>query len=147
MTEPRTPTRFNNLPLDLLLSARAAAVATKAATASTLAQMDAELLSRYGNAFKDIFAAEQKESGTFTRELDGQKFKGSKSKKVEWDSAALQALASGMSWDEIKHYFKIKFSVPEAIFNAVAPGDLRASFSAARTVKNGDLKIEVVSAD
>ena len=145
MTEPCALTRFDNLPLDLIMRARDRAVYNKTVAVNTLAEIDAEILKRYGNAFTDIFAAEQKESGTFTRELDGQKFKGSKSKKVEWDNAALQALASGMTWDLIQHYFKIDFKIPEAVFNAVPPGDLKTAFGKARTVKHGDLKIEPVA--
>ncbi len=76
---------------------------------------------------------------------DGFKFKGSISKSVSWDSNALQKLAAEMDWEKAQHYFKIKFSVAEAMFKSVEPGQFKNALIDARTTKDGQLKIEMIA--
>jgi hypothetical protein len=76
---------------------------------------------------------------------DGFKFKGSVGKTVTWDSGALQKLAAEMDWAKAQHYFKIKFSVAEAMFKSVEPGKFKDKLTDARTTKDGQLKIEMIA--
>jgi len=76
---------------------------------------------------------------------DGFKIKGSVSKTVSWDGDALQALASAMDWEKAQHYFKIKFSMAEAMFKSVPPGEFKDMLTAARATKDGQCKIEMIA--
>lgn len=116
-------------------------------TQQKIARLNKELTIRVHETVKAAYADAQKEDGTLTvKSVPGVVVKGSISKKVEWDQTKLMALASTLPWDKVQHYFKLEFSVPEAIFKAVEPGPMRDALVAARTVKRGDLSV-TVSAD
>ena len=123
-----------------------------------IAAINTEIARRFSEQIENSMAAKCKMSTTLDVE-GGFKVKGSVSKTVTWDNDALQKIATGMGWDQVKHYFKIKFTVPEAIYNAVDPcadyvvghGDdeasanLKAAMTTARTTKYGDLKVELIA--
>jgi hypothetical protein len=101
-----------------------------------------------GRRFSDYLLAEMeaKEARSTTIEApDGFKIKGSVSKTVSWDSSALQKLAAEMDWAKAQHYFRIKFSVAEAMFKSVEPGEFKDKLTDARTTKDGQLKIEMIA--
>lgn len=70
-------------------------------------------------------------------------------RKVDWDSAKLQAVAQTLPWDRVAAMFKIVFSMPEAIYKGVAAldPDLRAKIDAARTETFAIPKITLVRTD
>ena len=101
-----------------------------------------------GRRFSDYLLAEMeaKSARSTTIEApDGFKIKGSIGKTVSWNSDALQTLAAEMDWEKAQHYFKIKFSVAEAMFKSVEPGDFKDKLTDARTTKDGLLKIEMIA--
>lgn len=88
------------------------------------------------------YTAKDKTSGKVTVNFPKDvQLTGDISKTVVWDQDKLKALAATLKWEEVQHYFTIKFSVPEATHKAIPPGDLRDKMDDARTVKYGDLKI------
>jgi len=96
---------------------------------------------------KKAFLAGNKSAGDVTMTVDGAgKFKASISKTVKWDSAKLQGIAAGMSWNEANSVFKIDFSVSEANYKAAQTmkPELAEKLLAARSVKYGDLRIVAI---
>lgn len=134
--------RFDNHGLDQLTDLRFASQNTIGEAKDCIAAIDAEYLRRFGSHLESTLAEAGKQSTSVDIE-GGFKAKGSISKTVKWDSGILQTIAASMSWEEIKHYFKIDFAVPEAIFKALPPGKLKEAVGKARTVKYGDLKVAV----
>ena len=134
--------RLENHDLNQLVAIRDAAQADIDEAKAETADVDAEYVRRFGPALEGVLTEAGKQSTTVDVE-GGFKAKGSISKTVKWDSDILQTIAASMSWEEIKHYFKIDFSVPEAIFKAIPPGKLQEAVEKARTVKYGDLKVAV----
>ena len=134
--------RFDNYDLDQLTSFRATSQAVIDKEKVAIAEIDTEYLRRFGSRLVGVLHSASKQSTTVDIE-GGFKAKGSISKTVKWDSDVLQTIAASMTWEEIKHYFKIDFAVPEAIFKALPPGKLKEAVQKARTVKYGDLKVAV----
>lgn len=89
------------------------------------------------------FASKGTMGGTVTVKRDGLVIKGEVRKKVTWDQEKLKAIAGQLRWDEVQHYFDIKFSVPEKIYSALPPGPLRDMLTKARTVQFEDPKVTV----
>ncbi len=134
--------RFDNYGLDQLTSFRATSQAVIDKEKVAIAEIDAEYLRRFGSHIEDVLDSAGKQSTTVDIE-GGFKAKGSISKTVKWDSDVLQTIAVSMGWEEIKHYFKIAFTMPEAIFKALPPGPLKEAVEKARTVKYGELKVSI----
>ena len=95
-------------------------------------------------------AGKMQDGGSTTIELHGGKFNVEAEKKVKWDSAKLQAVASKMPWPMVEAIFKIKFEISETkykdlVANAKAgmfdPKILEA-INGARTVEIGEAKIK-----
>lgn len=145
---PALAGHLDNYDLTYLVNQRNHAEDEKAAANARIAEIDAEFVRRFGSTLYGKLKASDKETGSVTAETeDGFKLKGEVSKTVKWDSGALQTVAMGMSWEEIQHYFKIAFSVPEAIYKAIPPSKLKDALTKARTVKPGDLKVKVERAE
>ena len=106
--------------------------------------MSVEIKRRFADPLMAQMAANNARSATI-ESLDGFKLKGSISKTVSWDSDALQKLAAEMDWAKAQHYFKIKFSVAEAMFKSVEPGKFKDALTDARTTKDGQLRIEMIA--
>lgn len=109
-----------------------------------VAPIQAELERRYGAALAAEYNAQKKQSGTVRLELpEDFEAVADASKKVEWDSGKLMAVASTMSWDQASKLFKIDFSVPEKIYSGLAAAnpELAKAIDAARAVKYGKPKI------
>jgi DNA repair ATPase RecN len=114
---------------------------------SRIQEIEGELTRRFGNDFKNALTAQTKLSGEMAWiEAEGNSeiaLKGAISKKVEWDSDRLLAVASTMSWDAARTIFKFKAEIPEAIYKGLAVADekLREQINAARTVTYGEPKV------
>jgi hypothetical protein len=109
-----------------------------------LAAIAAEYARRLGDSAKRSYEQAGKDSGTLSLELqDGLTAKCDISKKVEWDSAKLQAIAQTMPWERVAAIFKIVFAVPETIYKGIAAADpaLKAKLDEARTTKLAPVKI------
>ena len=138
----RNPGRFDNYGLDQLTAFRTDTKDSIDRLTAHIAEIDAEYLRRFGSHLESVLTDAGKQSTSVDVE-GGFKAKGSISKTVKWDGAVLQTIAASMSWEEIRHYFKIDFAVPEAIFKALPPGKLKEAVEKARTVKYGDLKVTI----
>ncbi len=114
-----------------------------AANNGILKDIQKEITSRYEDLARQAYDQANKESGSMTLPQGDFKLKTSISKSVKWDSTMLQQIAATMPWEDVSHYFKIDFKVPDSIFNAIPPGELKDKITAARTVKYGDLKLDI----
>lgn len=116
-----------------------------------MALLDAELARRYGASVDALFAAEGKQSGTVSGPVADHtpggiklKLRAARSKSVSWDQGQLFALAEKMPWDQARHWFDFSVKMPEKKYDGLPPGALRDAVTAARTVKYGANKIELV---
>jgi len=110
---------------------------------AALTEVDGVIAERLRPLSDIAYVASGKMHGTVRFEVDGgMEAKADIAKKVEWDQQRLREIASGMDWPTIQHFFKIEFTVPEKIFDALPPDDPRKrALTAARTVKYGEPKI------
>lgn len=111
--------------------------------------VDGEIGTRTAEAVKAIVAASGKTHGVINAPLlmcNSLTAKVDISKKVDWDTGKLMAIAQTLPWDRVKAIFKIDFSVSETIYKgleAAAP-ELFKQIEAARTVKYGEPKLTLV---
>lgn len=136
---------YATMPLPDLYDCLTASEAELFATKGRHVALLAEIGKRFTPNVRAAITLSGKPSGTFNTDLgSGFTAKAEVSKKVEWDQDKLRALAGAMTLEEVFHYFKIEFSVPEAIYKALPPGELKKKIDAARTTKYGDPKITIV---
>lgn len=136
---------LKDISLAELKELRAAAERDAKSAQLEMKEIDAELVRRYGQAGKEKLLEAGKNHGTLTFEQEGAKLKFELKQAVTWDGDALREIARSMDMSQIDHLFDIKFSVPEAKFNALMPGNLRDRIARARTTKPGDAKITFAS--
>ena len=139
------PEFLRDLSLPKLADERLEIAAILGEYQQSLADIQTEITRRYEGLAALALDEAGKDHGTTTRDLDGgYKLKIERKQTVKWDSAALQAVASEMTWERIQHWFKIAFSVPEAKFNAVEPGPFKDELVKARTTKLGNVTVTLI---
>ena len=112
---------------------------------AVLAVVQGAISTKMTPVMEQEFLAAGKEKGALTFKTPcGNKVKGEIATTVKWDDDKLRALASAMTWDQIKHWFTIKFSVSERLFNAIEPGPMKDAFVDARTVEYKPLKVTLL---
>lgn len=140
----------SNLPDDLTSLSVAELYELQEAAARELAEAKAQQVrvanaigTKHGVVVQAAYDRVGKQHGTVRIPLvDGIEAVGSATKKVDWDQPKLRALASAMTWEQVNHFFTIKFGVPESVYGGLPPDDVRkAQFDAARTVTYGAPKI------
>ena len=110
-----------------------------------LVNIEAEITRRFSALGALALDDAGKDYGTVTKEMEGgYKIKAEIKQTVKWDSDALQAIASDMTWEKIQHWFKIAFSVPEAKFKAIEPGPFQKALEKARTTKLAPMKVTLI---
>ena len=148
-TNQPTPESLQLMKLDELIDYKGAVLAqlNEAKTAGKM--LEAEIDRRFDDNVAAAYAAQDKQHGTIRIPMeDNTEVVASTSKTVNWDQAALKAIAASMDWPTVNHFFSIKFSVPEKVYTGLAPDDPRkAAFDAARTVKYGTPSISIQRAD
>lgn len=92
-----------------------------------------EIESRYLERAQDKLRQEGKDFGSVTVNDGEYKVKVSIRKRVEWEPGMLIKVLNSMDEDTARHYAQVKYTVPEAKFNA-APPEIKAALSEARTV-------------
>lgn len=132
------------------------------------------LKERHHTQAEDAFDAADKSSGEMTLDHPSNpnlKIKAKISKTVSWDGSKVEAFISwlmspkatpeeiaaatvkgepapggrGWGYDKIKQAFKITFSVPEKTYAALGlDEDMKARLDPARTIKFGDLSVQLV---
>lgn len=112
---------------------------------TNLNALNAELARRSDAAADQKYADENKQHGVVHFTLDNVPLTADISKKVEWDSNKLMAVAAKLPWEKVQTLFKIEMSMGEKVFavidaGAIAP-EIVADIKAARTVKYGEPKI------
>ena len=133
------------LPLDHLRELQREAQANLDEAKSVLAVVQGAISTKMTPIMEQEFLTAGKEKGALTYKTPcGNKIKGEIATTVKWDDDKLRALASAMTWDQIKHWFTIKFSVSERLFNAIEPGPMKDAFVDARTVEYKPLKVTLL---
>lgn len=102
--------------------------------------VNAELRNRFQQRLLDSLTESNRQAGQHTFDEEGIKLTGEVKATVKWDSAALEAVAQSMPYDQVKRVFKIDFSVPEKTYKE-ASEELRLALNAGRTVKYSEPKI------
>lgn len=92
-----------------------------------------EIESRYLERAQDKLRQEGKDFGSVTVNDGEYRVKVNIRKRVEWEPGMLIKVLNGMDEDTARHYAQVKYTVPEAKFNA-APPEIKAALSEARTV-------------
>lgn len=147
---PAADMPIEEVPLDVLRAMQLAAAARMDSAKADIAGIQAEISRRLGESVKRAFEQAGKEHGTLTLPLqDGLTAKCDISKKVDWDSAALMAVAQTMPWDRVNAIFKIRFEVSETVYKGIeaADPDLKGRIDKARTVTFGTPKIALAKAE
>lgn len=103
----------------------------------------AELMVRYAVAIDMAFDANKKTHGK-VKVLEGSlELEAEVRQTVEWDQAKLTAAGESMAPDEARHLLKVELSVPEKVYNALPPGDVKDALTTARTTKLSAPSIKV----
>ena len=92
-----------------------------------------EIESRYLERAQDKLRQEGKDFGSVTVNDGEYRVKVNIRKRVEWEPGMLIKVLNSMDEDTARHYAQVKYTVPEAKFNA-APPEIKAALSEARTV-------------
>ena len=92
-----------------------------------------EIESRYLERAQDKLRQEGKDFGSVTVNDSGYKVKVNLRKRVEWEPGILIKVLNSMDEDTARHYAQVKYTIPEAKYNA-APPEIRNALSEARTV-------------
>ena len=145
MTE-RPNVDYSVMPIAELYGVLQASEAELARTKAAHAVLLNAVGERYTGAVQAALTADGRPSGTFSNIDIGDRFSVTAeiSKSVSYDQDKLKALAGTLTWPEVCHYFKIEFTVPEAIYKAIPPGPVKTAIEAARTTKYGAPKLKIV---
>lgn len=92
-----------------------------------------EIESRYLERAQDKLRQEGKDFGSVTVNDSGYKVKVNLRKRVEWEPGILIKVLNSMDEDTARHYAQVKYTIPEAKYNA-APPEIKGALSEARTV-------------
>ena len=143
----QTLSRFHNQSLGSLQLQLSSLKQLVTANKAEQAEIMAEVVNRLGGTLRNDLAAKGKGYGSHTRELpDGVKVKGEIKQTVKWDGDQLRTIASTLTWEQIAHYFKITFVVPEGIYKALDPtSKIYGAITNARTTSLGDLTVSFVA--
>lgn len=138
---------LQTMPTSKLIALIQHAEAALAGMKANLSGLNAELAARCGKAVDEKFADANKQHGTVRFAVDNVALGAEISKKVEWDSAKLMAVAAKLPWEKVQTLFKIEMSMGEKVFavidaGAIAP-EIVADIKAARVVKYNNPKITI----
>jgi hypothetical protein len=139
------PSVLDKLPIEALAAITDTAKEAKARADTAAKAVTALLERRYGDRIAELYRAEAKDTGSvhiFEGDFDLQI---ERSKKVEWDQAALAAAGDKIaaSGDDPHEYLTVRFGVEERKFTSW-PTHIRAVFEPARSVKPGPTTIKIV---
>lgn len=137
------------LSLPTLYALQEALVAADEQIVTSKANLQGELRRRFEIKLHNALIADGKAHGSRKLPGEGHLFiEADAPQKIEWDQAALRALAETLSWPDVDHTLKITFGVPEKIYGALPPSsDLKAKLTAARTTKPQPSKFKIITAD
>lgn len=108
---------------------------------------EALLLRKFETAAREGYTEAKKDTGTITITAPGSNLLALKveiDKTVVWDQTKLPTIFKAMTPENARHYAKVTYGVPEAIYKA-APPDVQKVLKDARTLKPGKMKFTFVS--
>lgn len=108
---------------------------------SELKRIESEILSRFQDDFKDELGRRGQEYGDYSFVEDEVKIKFSITKAVSWDSEKLTSMAEQIPADIRDNLFKVKITIPEKEWSAVAGTEIEPLLAMARTVKYSETKV------
>ena len=110
------------------------------------ARLGTALITRYAARAAEERQFHKKDTGTVRFDDGDFTIIADLPKRISWDQARLAAMVARMikSGDDPAQYIDIAYKVPERKYTAW-PEHLRRDFEAARTVRPGSLKVELVS--
>lgn len=106
-----------------------------------LKRIESEILSRFQDEFKDELGRRGQEYGDYSFERDDVKLKFSITKTVSWDSEKLASMAEQIPAEIRENLYKIKITIPEKEWSAVAGTEIEPLLAMARTVKYSETKV------
>lgn len=124
-----------------LIEERDRVAADLAAGKELLKRLDDAVVAMGGPLADISYRRESKVGGTVKFALDGDIFKSTVDKRVEYDSEALQSIAGSIPFEQGQDLFKVTFSISEAKYNSITDPELKQRITDARTVKYGSPKI------
>lgn len=116
-----------------------------------LDSVDAQIREAFEQDIERQYSLKDEPFGVTHVELDGFKVTFKVPKKVDWDQERLAQIyddikAKADKWGKVSDYIKVKYEVPERAY-AAWPEPLLKIFDPARTVKQGNITIEVEPQD
>jgi len=134
------------LPVELLATLQREIDETLKHDKAVKARLDAALIARYASRAEELRRRHGKDTGTVRFDDGDFTIVADLPKRIAWDQRQLAAMAKRMrdTKDDPSEYIDTTFKVSERKYTAW-PEHLRRDFEAARTVKPGTLRIELVS--
>jgi hypothetical protein len=110
-------------------------------------QLQEELARRFKGDAQFAYDAQGKAHGTVRVLIKGgATVKVDTKQTVSWDQEKCRALAADMTWEQVQHYFTIKFDVKESVYKALPPGDnFKPGLTEARVTKIGEPTYELLT--
>lgn len=106
-----------------------------------LKRIESEIFSRFQDDFKAELGRRGQEYGDYSFVEDEVGIKFSITKTVSWDSEKLTSMAEQIPADIREKLYKIKVTIPEKEWAAIAGTEMESLLSMARTVKYSDTKV------
>ena len=105
-----------------------------------------ELESRYAERAQDALRQGGKDFGSVTVNDGPFKVKFNFRKRVEWEQPVMLNILNGFDADTARHYVDVKYTIPEAKYNA-APPEIKGALSRARTVHLQGISVDLEESD
>lgn len=133
---------FGNEPtLSDMLADRAALEREIGLAKGRLTQLNDRIAATVKQPMEAAFTRVGQPGGTVKFAIGNHIYKAVIDKRIEWDSDMLSEVARGMIPDQAREIFKVKYTVPETVFRAMADHAMKAKLAAARIVKYSEAKI------
>ncbi len=130
-----------------LLDERARLLAEAGGIKGRITQVEKRIVEAVKPALDAAYQREGQAGGTVKFVYGNHTFKAVVDRRVEWNSDALKEIAAGMSPVDAATFFKITYSVADAMFKAILNPELKAKLTVARLVKYSEPKISLADAD
>jgi hypothetical protein len=140
------PSEIAALPADVLADLQQESEATLKHAKATKTRLDAALVLKYGAAAVEARRAVGKDTGTVRFDDGDITVVADLPKRVDWDQALLAAMVERIraAGDDPAEYVETSFKVPERSY-AAWPTAIREGFEPARTVRPGQLSIQLLT--
>jgi hypothetical protein len=140
------PQEIAALPPHVLVTLQQESEAALHQAKATKSRLDAALVLKYGAQAADARRAAGKDTGTVRFSDGGVTIVADLPKRVDWDQEKLAAMVERIraAGDDPTEYVMVSFKVAERNY-AVWPRAIREGFEPARTVRPGELNIQLLA--